>query len=81
MIVSPGYRSLEPGDRVAFTYEAPGQDGFSYRAVQVWPPGVSPEPRPQPDQDEPSPAYRSSLTIRWPDGSVTKGIPGRGQDS
>jgi hypothetical protein len=28
MIVSPGHRSLEPGDRVAFTCEAPGQDGF-----------------------------------------------------
>jgi cold shock protein len=27
-IVSPGYRSLEPGGPVAFTYEAPRQDGF-----------------------------------------------------
>ncbi|MDQ2815938.1 MAG: cold shock domain-containing protein [Actinomycetota bacterium] len=75
VIVSPGYRSLEPGDRVAFAYEAPGQDGFSYRAVQVWPPDVSPESLPP---GEPSAAYRSSLTIRWQDGSVTKGTSGRG---
>jgi CspA family cold shock protein len=81
MIVSQGYRRLEPGGQVAFTYEAPGQDGFSYRAVQVWPAGVSPETPQQPAQDEPSPAYRSSLTIRWQDGSVTTGIPGRGRDS
>jgi CspA family cold shock protein len=81
MIVSQGYRSLEPGGHVTFTYEAPGQDGFSYRAVQVWPPDVSPEAPQSPPQDEPSAAYRSSLTIRWQDGSVTKGIPGRRQDS
>jgi hypothetical protein len=30
--------------------------------------------------DPPLPAYRSSLAIRWQDGSVTKGVPGRGQD-
>jgi CspA family cold shock protein len=81
VIVSQGYRSLEPGGHVAFTFEAPGQDGFSYRAVQVWPPGVSPEAPQQPPQGELSAAYRSSLTIRWQDGSVTKGIPGRGHDS
>ncbi|HEX4087816.1 MAG TPA: cold shock domain-containing protein [Trebonia sp.] len=81
VIASPGYRSLKPGDRVAFAYEAPGQDGFSYRAVQVWPPDVSPESSQPPPPGEPSAAYRSSLTIRWLDGSVTKGTSGRGQDS
>jgi cold shock protein len=81
MIVSQGYRSLDPGDHVAFTYEAPGQDGFSYRAIRVWPPGASPEATQPPPQDEPSAAYQSSLTIRWRDGRVTKGIPGRKQDS
>jgi cold shock protein len=79
MIESEGYRSLNPGDHVTFTCEAPGQDGFDYRAVLVWPPGVEPG-TPPPPQDEPSRAYRSSLTIRWSDGRVTKGIPGRGQD-
>jgi CspA family cold shock protein len=81
MIVSEGYRSLKPGDHVTFAYEAPGQDGFSYRAVQIWPPEVSQETPQRPPQDEPSAAYRSSLTIRWQDGSVTKGMPGHGPDS
>ena len=79
-IVSQGYRSLRPGGQVAFTYETPGQDGFDYRAVQVWPPDVRPEAPQQPAQPEPSAAYRSSLTIRWQDGSITKGVPGPGQD-
>ena len=79
MIVSEGFRSLRPGDHVTFTYEAPGQDGFNYRAALVWPPGVRPGTPQRPAQERPSAAYRSSLTIRWPDGSVTKGVPGRGQ--
>ena len=79
MIVSAGFRSLRPGDHVTFTYEAPGQDGFNYRAVLVWPPGVRPGTPQRPAREGPSAAYRSSLTIRWPDGSVTKGVPGRGQ--
>ncbi len=81
VIVSEGYRSLKPGDPVTFTHEAPGQDGFDFRAVLVWPPGMSPETPQPPPQDEPSAAYRSSLTIRWSDGSITKGMPGRGPDS
>jgi CspA family cold shock protein len=80
VIVAQGYRSLEPGGRVAFTYEAPGQDGFGYRAVQVWPPGMSPEAPQPPARHESPAAYRSSLAIRWQDGSVTKGAPGHGQD-
>ena len=79
MIVSEGFRSLKPGDHVTFTYEAPGQDGFNYRAVLVWPPGVRPGTPQRPTREGPSAAYRSSLTIRRPDGSVTKGVPGRGQ--
>jgi CspA family cold shock protein len=80
MIVAEGYRSLKPDDHVAFTYEAPGQDGFDYRAVQVWPPGAEPGTPQPPPRNEPSAAYRSSLTIRWSDGRVTKGMPGRRQD-
>jgi CspA family cold shock protein len=80
VIVSQGYRSLEPGSQVTFTYETPGQDGFGYRAVRVWPPGMSPGAPQPPARDEPSAAYRSSLAIRWQDGSVTSGLPGRGQD-
>lgn len=42
VIVAEGYRSLSQDDHVIFTYEAPGQDGFDYRAVMVWPPGTRP---------------------------------------
>ena len=76
MIVSEGFRSLDPGDHVTFTYEAVGQDGFGYRAVTVWPPGIGPGMPPRPASDGPSAAYQSSLTVRWPDGSVTTGVPG-----
>jgi CspA family cold shock protein len=73
-IVSDEYRSLTPGDRVPFTHEARGQDGFGYRAILVWAPGTKPGAPQRPQrQDDPSAAYRSSLTIRWSDGSVTKG--------
>jgi cold shock protein len=41
-IVSDGYRRLRPGDRVTFTHETARQDGFDYRAIQVWPPGRPP---------------------------------------
>jgi CspA family cold shock protein len=38
-IEMPGYRQLHAGQRVRFTFERPGflQDGFSYRALTVWP--------------------------------------------
>jgi CspA family cold shock protein len=41
-IVMDGYRCLAAGDPVAFTCEAGSQDGYDYRAVLVWPPGVEP---------------------------------------
>ncbi len=31
-----GFRSLEPGSRVWFHAERPGQDGYELRAVAVW---------------------------------------------
>ena len=44
-IVMDGYHTLAAGDRVAFTWEAGRQDGFAYRAILVWPPGVEPVDR------------------------------------
>jgi cold shock protein len=37
-IAGVGYRSLDDGQQVLFTYERPGfkQDGYDYRAVVVW---------------------------------------------
>jgi CspA family cold shock protein len=78
-VVCEGFRRLTPGDHVTFTYEALRQDGFDYRAILVWPPGIEPGTPQRPPHEGPSAAYRSSLTIRWPDGSVTRGIPERGQ--
>jgi cold shock protein len=69
-IVSDGYRRLSPGDRVTFTLEPAQQDGFAYRALQVWPPG---SPRPARQDDGPSATYQSTLTIRWSDGTTTTG--------
>jgi cold shock protein len=79
-IVTGGWHSLNPGDQVGFTYEAVPQDGYSYRAVLVWPPGVPPSTQPLPHhQHGPSAAYKSTLTIHWADGTVTEGIPDRKQ--
>jgi cold shock protein len=73
-IVADGYRSLRPGEQVTFTFESPGQDGFDYRAVLVWPPGVRPGTPPPDAVEGPTAAYQSRLTIHWkrsgrPDGS------------
>jgi len=35
-IVEPGFRHLSPGELVSFRAEAADQDGFTFRAVQVW---------------------------------------------
>jgi cold shock protein len=80
-IVSDGQGSLTRGDHVTFTFEAVHQDGFDYRAVLVWPPGIKPgTPQRARRHDGPSAAYQSSLTIRWSDGSVTRGVADRGQN-
>lgn len=41
-IVMDGYRSLETGQRVSFTFEPASQDGYSYRAITVWPENPQP---------------------------------------
>lgn len=79
-IVATGRRGLTPGDQVSFTHEVGPQDGYSYRAVLVWPPGVQPGTRPPSRHYRgPSAAYQSRLTIRWADGTITDGIPDRKQ--
>jgi CspA family cold shock protein len=71
VIVMPGYHELVEGRRVTFTFEKTTQDGFAYRATRVWPPGVRPGTSPQPPSEAGSDAYRSTLTIRYPDGTTT----------
>jgi cold shock protein len=70
-IVMDGYRALAAGDRVAFTWEAGQQDGYDYRAILVWPPGVEPGTPPA-RSAEGDGAYQSTLTIRWDSGTVTE---------
>ena len=63
-IAMDGYKSATAGDVVALEYEAAEQDGFSYRAVRLWPAGTDPvDTRPSP----PGAAYRSTLTISFDD--------------
>lgn len=69
VVVMDGFRTLAPGDPVAFIFEQGRQDGYSYRALQVWPPGVDtgtplPEPTELPD------GVSITLTIKSPDGTV-----------
>jgi quercetin dioxygenase-like cupin family protein/cold shock CspA family protein len=47
----PGYKRLEPGAQVVMLVEEGSQDGFDFRALDVWPGGVSA-------------AYESGLTLQ-----------------
>ena len=65
-VLVPGYRTLEAGGAVTFTFELARQDGYPFRAVEVW---VG-EPSPAGSTAEvagPSPAYRSALTLTFDD--------------
>ena len=62
-VVTDGLGTLTPGDQVTFTHEAVPQDGFGYRAVLVWPPGVSPGTPQRAPHDGPSAAYQSILRL------------------
>lgn len=60
----PGYKNLTPSQEVQFTFEAVEQDGYRFRAVEVWPPGVGWAER-ESAPPHPSDAHRSSLSLRW----------------
>lgn len=60
-----GHRSLQAGQRVELEPESPGQDGYPYRAVRVWPEGHEPVDAAD-DQEADSPeSFASILTIDW----------------
>lgn len=65
MVAMVGFRTLTPGDPVQFTWEAAAQDGYAFRAVAVYPPGVEVGDAPDRGATYGSDAYRSSLTIEW----------------
>lgn len=62
-----GYKDLTPGQSVEFDWEAPGQDGFDFRAIRVWPAGPTPYDEPVESPGRPSPAYHSELTLTFDD--------------
>ncbi len=57
-----GYRTIEVGAAVELSFEAADQDGFSFRAVEVWPAGQTPV-RVHEEVVGPSAAYRSFLSL------------------
>ena len=66
-IAMGGYRQLRPGQQVSFRAEAADQDGFAFRAIQVWPDGTvqaGPDGAPVVDPAV-SCAYSSSLTLTF----------------
>ncbi|WP_411267250.1 cold-shock protein [Actinoplanes sp. KI2] len=61
-IATAGFRELRPGQPVRFRAEAADQDGYAYRAVQVWSGNAEP-PDPPPTHDDRSGGYHSRLTL------------------
>jgi CspA family cold shock protein len=57
-----GWRGLEAGQRVSFSWEQPGQDGCEYRAVDVLTTEARAAGEPPPHNAS---AYSSSLTIEF----------------
>ncbi|HWS39623.1 MAG TPA: cold shock domain-containing protein [Actinoplanes sp.] len=58
-----GYVVFRAGDEVALEWEAPGQDGWPFRAVRFWPWGAEPVERASGGGG----AYRSVLTLSFDD--------------
>jgi cold shock protein len=56
-----GYRALAAGQAVRLDWESPGQDGWPFRAVRVWPDGTDPAPA----SAETGSAYSSVLTLEF----------------
>lgn len=66
VIAAQDYQTLEPGQSVELEWEQAEQDGYTYRAVQVWVKRKkSSEHHPLPDSG--SNAYSSTLVITWDD--------------
>jgi cold shock protein len=63
-IAVDGYRELSPSQAVVLEWEMADQDGYSYRAVRVWPAGSDPAEQ---AVERDSTAYSSTLTLRFDD--------------
>ena len=42
-VLVAGYRTFAAGQEVTFDYETAEQDGYRFRAIEVWPAGQEPE--------------------------------------
>jgi CspA family cold shock protein len=58
-----GWRGLEAGQQVTFTWEQPGQDGCEYRAVDIYTTDAREPAAPPPTQNVGG--YSPSLTIEF----------------
>ena len=63
-VLVPGYRTLDAGEAVEFSFETADQDGYSFRAVEVWPAAQAPV-RDGEVVSGPSPAHHSTLTLTF----------------
>jgi CspA family cold shock protein len=61
-VLVPGYRALRAGQSVTLDFERAEQDGYMFRATEVWPADQAPHRRGG-DTANASSAYRSTLTI------------------
>jgi CspA family cold shock protein len=61
-ILVPGYRALRAGESMMFECEPIGQEGYSFRAVEVLPVGLEPY-RTECEAPTTSDAYHSTLTL------------------
>lgn len=59
-----GYRSLSPGQQVQLVAEAPGQDGYPWRALRIV---VDSKPPAAPAETDSDGAYTSGLTLTFDD--------------
>jgi CspA family cold shock protein len=67
-VLVPGYKGLTAGQDVEFTYEAADQDGYAYRAVEVWPAGQQPFRGDRFGAGTSDGAYSATFTIRTDEG-------------
>jgi len=63
-VMVPGFRELTAGQQVELEWEAPGQDGYDFRAVRTWPLGSEPVDD-MVRVEGPSDAYSTKLTVTF----------------
>ncbi len=71
-VLVPGYRQLDAGAVVEFTWEAADQDGYAFRAVEVWPADQAPV-RSGDEVSGTSSAHHSTLTLTFDSDDGTGG--------